>query len=43
MANTLYLSEAEKKIGLKHMMKNEMFNGISYNLLGGTFVYLIAV
>ncbi len=43
MASTLYLSESEKQIGLKHMMRDEMFNGISYNLLGGTFVYLIAV
>jgi len=43
MASTLYLTESEKKIGLKHMLRDEMFNGISYNLLGGTFVYLIAV
>lgn len=43
MSNTLYLSEAEKQKGLKHMLMNEMFNGISYNLLGGTFVYLLAV
>jgi MFS family permease len=43
MARTLYLTESEKQIGLKHMLRDEMFNGISYNLLGGTFVYLIAV
>ena len=43
MPSTLYLSETEKQQGLKHMLRNEMFNGISYNLLGGTFVYLIAV
>ncbi len=43
MASTLYLSEKEKAIGLKHMMKEEVYNGISYNLLGGTFVYLLAI
>ncbi len=43
MARTLYLTESEKQIGLKHMLRNEMFNGISYNLLGGTFVYLLAI
>ncbi len=43
MASTLYLTESEKQKGLKHMLRDEMFNGISYNLLGGTFVYLIAV
>lgn len=43
MAKSFYLSEKEKKNGQKHMFREEIYNGISYNLLGGTFVYLLAV
>lgn len=43
MPKTKYLSEAEKKVGRKHMYQQEMFNGVAYSLLGDTIVYLLAI
>ena len=43
MAKTKYLSEAEKKVGRKHMYRQELYNGVAYSLLGDTIVYLLAI
>lgn len=43
MSKTKYLSEAEKRIGRKHMYRQEIFNGVAFSLLGDTIVYLLAI
>lgn len=43
MPKTKYLSEAEKKLGRKHMYRQELYNGVAYSLLGDTLVYLLAI
>ena len=43
MPKTKYLSDKEKRIGQKHMYRQEVFNGISFSLMGETVVYLLAL
>ncbi|MDD2395239.1 MAG: MFS transporter, partial [Sphaerochaeta sp.] len=43
MPKTKYLSEAEKRVGRKHMYRQELYNGVAYSLLGDTIVYLLAI
>jgi len=43
MGKTKYLSEAEKRVGRKHMYRQELYNGVAYSLLGDTIVYLLAI
>ncbi len=43
MAKTKYLSDSEKKLGRKHMYRQELYNGVAYSLLGDTIVYLLAI
>ena len=43
MPKTKYLSDKEKRIGQKHMYRQEVFNGISFSLMGDTVVYLLAL
>lgn len=43
MAKTKYLNEEEKKKGQKYLNRSEAWNGVSFSLLGDTFVYLLAV
>jgi hypothetical protein len=43
MAKTRYLSEDEKRVGRKHLYRQEAFNGFAYSLLGDTIVYLMAI
>lgn len=43
MAKTKYLNEEEKKRGQRYLNRGEAWNGVSFSLLGDTFVYLLAV
>lgn len=43
MNRSKYLSESEKRIGQARLYKGEIFNGLTFGMLGDTIVYILAV